>query len=782
MQVLLANGCTDQFVLPDTAASVLPVPTTGMRLTSPPLGLSFLSTIDRHGNPQAFVGVGAAVATSPAGASLSATLPLSPSSPSTTTSTTVIASSLESLWNGLVGQINSDGCFVLYEWIDYKDDTIYDLKPLHVILPPQGQNGRRPSLDGKLALLPRTGTLAYVSGDDEGSLGVTICSAFGDFAPTTLPLSSPAQRIDCLAWIPSDQSLVVAVVPPEGPPQLRIFRRANEEYLLALQFPLHSDVPVRRVTALVASPGRGGSILCCVELQDGSQSFLLYGTAQSISTSGCTSRLAFLQHAHQIMHLRISQHTLSASFTFSSGSDDGIAETTINLRDASLLWELIDVPFDTFLRGSLNGPPRLVVADAEGEWLAVAGGLMGFCLCHLRQRKWLLFEDPSEEAEIRVDLLEWVNVPGLGGGKVLAVVGHVLSSGKNEFWLLSPDDPLTVGRLLHRQEARKRVLALCSSGSGQLGILSEDLLLQIIKLTSESTDTLSISILISASLDAFRSSAKGASLADWKVFFATEVHVESTLFHLFLIKHHCRVWKVLVPPKEDQDHRNVVAHIFPVHDVADMWVWQPADQLWLILHRSDGQLHCYRWPFVVDQPNFVVKLAGPASALYPNLAGGMVLGLEQLLHMGLNERDMHRIGVGETVALLPHLLHDQLRRTNMVEFSELLRQLVHSFKDRPRQFMLICELFYLQILTDESSKEGPNQETLFARLAEMLPAILGPATFRATVAGFVRKIELADAAWVVQTLGSFEGFLEVGPKGKERAWCPWLTNLVLTIA
>ncbi|PJF18504.1 hypothetical protein PSACC_01675 [Paramicrosporidium saccamoebae] len=690
VDVKTQNGKADRFRVVATPTSVLPSKTnthSDMTLATPSVSLVFDCTLDGVGRP------------------ITGDAPMSPA---TTSSNLVLTK------DGCLGQMTSDGFFV-YEYF-MPDGRVIDLRTAKILIP----MGTVKEADARIDIHRKRGLLAHIC-----ELGVVVIDLHRLGAPILTKIKADTEP-SCVAWITSNllaiaDSTVVKFYDSQGTFVQRIDFSPERAVAKVLSF-------------LMCTVGT--SLLLLAESISGEQFIFKYSLARLGITSGCNSKLAFLECSGQLMHLRISRGLFSAQ----AAEDDS---TAISIRDHSFLWEVIDVPFDLYMQGKLNGPIRRVIIDPTGEWVAVAGKT-GFCLCHMSQRRWKLFSDPREEQEFTVDHMTWVEC---GSEKLLAVSG--MYNGQCEFWIISPKAELRIKNVLHRQVASKNVVALNACGHGQLGILSGEFILQIIKLSYDK-GPFSMEILISASFTSFSDASLDPSA--WKFAFISNALYAGKQFHLFVVQRGQVLFSVLVPPQgEEAEHRDIAAKILKPTHVDDFFIWQPSGQIWVVIV-AGKTVQCIKWPFL-QSDEFKLELDGMPCAFYPKIAGGLLTLLEQSTHLGWGERNLQRISINQTVSLIPAFLLQQLQVQTAVEFSETAKTISRSFgDDHAGEFKLLIELFLLEILNTTQQAE---QNLLYRKLTEVLGSVLGPRTFRECLANFLRRIEISDATRILEILGPF---------------------------
>lgn len=699
VDVRTVSNQIDRFRLNPTPISLLPAsvndPNCKVVLSTPRMTITYEGVVDGSGRPQG--------------------------DDSAPTSPTVVSSKLIITKDGCVGQMTTDGFFVF----EYRlfDGRIIDLRSTQLLIPVKSTDDLSLLLD----INGRTGFMAHLEGST-----VLLRDLHRVGAPkfATIELSTTPSAI---SWISEG---VLAII------DLTTFRLydSHGESLHRIEFP--STLNISHICSVLAG-SKSISLLALVNSSNGEQFFLKYKFARDTITCGSRAKLAFLESSGQLLHLRISRGLFSAQ----AAEDDA---TVINIRDHSFLWEVIDVPFDEYLQGSLNGPIRKVVVDPAGECVAVAGRL-GFCLCNMVQRKWKMFNDISEERDLIVDHLAWIEC---SEGTVLAVSGTMLSTNQNEFWIVSPKKDISKRHLLHRQSVSKRVVALNSCGPSKLGILSGEFVLQIVQLDLKD-EQLSLNILMSASLVSFADSCLDPSA--WKFSFIQDIFYQNQRINLFLVQRGEVLFSVIVPPQGGQDHRDIAAKIIKPSHVDDFFVWQPAGQLWIII-LSGRRAHCHRWPFF-EVGEFTVDFERRPVAFYPALAGGLFVIMEQSTHLGWTERNLEKISINQTVSLIPAFLSQQLHDHTDIEFSETAKTISRSFgDDHSGEFKLLIEMLLVDILTTKGVDE---QRFLYSRLVDVLGSVLGPRTFRECLANFLRRIEIGDAHRVLAILGPYNNVFKV---------------------
>jgi hypothetical protein len=700
VDILTVGGQIDRFRIIPTTSSILPAnpQKSQFTLSTPKLGLLLVGTIDATGKP------------------------LDDQSPAPASPVTV-SSKLISNKHGLKGQMTASG-FYLLECV-ISDAQVLDLRGGKIVL----------GFDS-IELSDRLTAVDPIKGQFAAAEGRKIY--IRDMTNTKVPIIVEMELVNepsCVTWIDTNKLIsfgngsiyildVAAAI--QGASQSQI------------EFSLGASV--KGETLGLAKCPLGTSIVSLSTITSSSDNVLVtlarYSLARQAITSGPSGKLAILENAGQLLHLRISAGLFSAK----ASEDDS---TAINIRDNSFLWEFIDVP-ESFLNGSLNVPLKRVVVHQDGRWIAVAGRY-GLCLCHLAGRHWRFF-DEGEERKIQVEHMSWIDCIGYDE-PLLAILGTI-NNDRHEFWILSPAIDLSIGKLLHQQTVEKHVLYMNACGDGLLGILSDDFVLQVVKLSMKD-GALRLSIMISAALASFAPSA--LDRAAWKVHFIPELRWNDRAVNLFIVQRGDLIFTVDVPPQEESDHTNIAATMIQSRQVDDFFIWQPIGQLWLVVI-SGRRISAHKWPFKATA-DFTISLVGEVSSFYPNIAGGLMVVLEHHSHIGWQERDLQKIGISQTLSLLPAFLASELSVLCDVEFSQVVNKLFKEFGEhRAMEFRLIIELLFLEIL---NNNDKATQVLEYERIERVIRSVLGPRLYRECVVSFMRRIEISDAKRILHILGPY---------------------------
>lgn len=703
VEVRRADGKIDRLLICEAKESLLPVMGSQMHLTTPKLGLNFDSTLDEHGLPEV-------------------------SGPRGSASSPVISSSrLFITRGGLYGQVTSEG-FIIFDC--EVNGVIHDARPLKLMLP----NPVLEELDQLLSLSPK-GRLALI----EDSLVI-----LRDVFKPSVHLNHRGKfEPRCLKWV-SDNHLVIFGA--------RSFAIIHVTDAFAQEI-AEGELPC--TGQLIDAQLFSDSFVCLMSGIDENTMFLLkYTLCQRINTSDKTSLLGIYESEGQLMHLRIS----SQLFGSSAHLDEA---TVINIREQSFLWEMIDVPFDLYLRGSLNGPISKVLVDAKGEWIAVAGR-SGFCLCHLSQRHWILFADPREEEDVMVEHFAWVSTRD-SQSKLLVVCSLANSIQKRQLWIVSTEKNLRISELAFVQEVERDILLIDACGTNRFIILTSDYIIQVVEMEFVgSGGRLQLSIVISASLTSFALSADVP--CSWSISFQ---QFGTEPVNNFVIQRNDLLLTVNVPHQKENERSNSVASILKPTGVDSFIIWSPANIPILVIV-SGKRLICHAWPFS-KEASFELDLPSTPSAFYPQIAGGLVILLVQNTFRGSNGQDVYRVGINETISLLPALLYYFLGKCEDYEFTKLAKRLTVDNIENEAELILLIDFFLIEIYKKGSLD---SQLSKFGKAGRILDSVLGRKIYRQCIAGFLRRIELDDASKLLPVLGPFETMFNdaLNVRNIESAW------------
>lgn len=747
IDVLRRDGLIDRFTIVDTTTSIFPIinqETTnlppGMRppfLATVPLGLRYEATMD------------------PAG------LPLRTASSGHYTPISMF-SRLYQTPDGLLGQVTSDGFFAFElrlpngHYIDLKGSKLFMSFKSHAEI---NQRTSFSINNGLLAVCNPRHVRVYDLYQASSSLVIKINNGL------------PRVTLEGVSWISEDE---VALLSGDG----LIIVNIHDGSQVSIRLPndgAKGEAPLL-YAAMITCPQK----TCLLLLGQDGRRLVRLAMARPLDTSGCTSRpIAYIKEGKQL-------HLLAIPPSLFSTDNDHCS--VVSLRDSSVVWKSLDIPFQAYLQGSLNGPIRIACQDDHAQWMLLAGRT-GFCIFnHLGDGSgnWMLFSDPQEYKTLIVKLATWIQ---LGDGEsrspslssptlsppILSVYMWDEERGQHEFVLFvitGSQRFLSLHWAAHRQVVEGKIVALQDCGQGVFAILLEDAALQLVKISmkgasassssasSSSSPNLRLSLLLRASLDgvltmgALKKTVKLTYIQDQALLL---VRSEDGLLGVTI--------PVTPPNGEPVDRQHdISARTLIKGRISDFLVWSTGNGKHWIMAQVGQRLHCKEVPLSTGHS---FEFEGSLRSFYPSQAYGLYPKVE-LAGNGSIEHP-HRLMVTGTEALIVHILHYLIDLEGDDE-GEHFYQLARSLDRRKISvFLLILEMLLERVL---SSAPPAQQAKIYRRLKYRLQDLVTSSEYRQVLFRFLRRIELEDAIRVMSLLGPFSELFERALRGGEllAAW------------
>lgn len=733
IDVLRHDGLIDRFTIVDTADSIFPIINQdaanlppGVRqpsLATVPLGLRYEGTVDPAGRPLRTASSGHYT-------------PIS------------VFSRLYQTPDGLLGQVTSDGFFAFElrlpngHHVDLKGSKLFMSFKNHTEI------NRRTSFNvnnGLLAICNLRNVRIY----DLYQASSSLVTKINNGLPRVV-LEGVTWISECEVVLLSGDGLIIVNINDGSQVPISLPRDGTEREAAPILY-----------AAMIMCPQQ----TCLLLLDQHGRRMVRLALARPLSTCGRISRpMAYIKEGRQL-HLLAMPPSL---FSTNEGQS-----SVASLRDSSVVWKSLDIPFQAYLQGSLNGPIRVACQDDHTKWMLLAGRT-GFCIFNhfgSGSGNWMLFSDPQECKTLTVKLATWIQVGdpesmAPSPSPVLSLYMWDEERGQHEFLLFVISEGrrfLSLHGAAHRQIVEGRIVALQDCGQGVLAILLDDAVLQLVQISMRkpsTSPTLRMSLILRASLDgvltmgALKKTIQLTYVQDQTLLL---VRSEDGLLGVTI--------PLVLPTDESLDHqRDISAKILTKGRISDFLVWPTGGGQHWIMAQVGQRLHCREVPLTTGRS---FEFEGSLHSFYPSQAYGLGLKVE-LAGNGSIEHP-HRLMVTGTEAFIVHLLHYLISLEGDDE-GEHFYQLARSLDRRKISvFLLILEMLLERVL---SSAPPAQQARIYRRLKYRLQDLVTGSEYRQVLFRFLRRIEAEDARRVMSLLGPFGELFERALRGREllAAW------------